>query len=146
MKKTNWIFTFIFLTTLNANAATDDVLSTKEFKLKSRNVTVEVRVRKTAVVVGMPYSLELRVNCDGGRKIDFKSLHADDSKNICDVKPKSPRLMADGESIGILVREVDSDSYNEQTQNLSPEKVGEIVPACKKQTSEFVFKLKDFCR
>ena len=146
MKSISLVLAILFSNATVAIGATNDVLHTREFKLKSRNVTAHVKVRKTGIVTGMPYTIELRVNCDGKRTVDFNAMIAADSKTVCDVKPKSLKLRADGQSVGVIIREVDSDAYNEQTSKLSPAEVGELVPTCKPQSTEMVFDIADHCK
>lgn len=124
----------------------EDVLHSQEYKLKGRAGSVHVIVRKTNVVLGMPYSIELRPNCTKTPNTNFKSLTAADSRTVCDVKAKSLRLREDGDSVSLMVREVDEDLYNDQTMKMAADKVGDVVPACKKASSELVLSLKDLCR
>lgn len=144
--KNNVMLSLIVLFLSGSASAAEDVLHSQEYKLKGRNGSVHVVVRKTSVVLGMPYSIELRPNCSGTPKSNFKSFTAEDSRTVCDVKAKSLRLRGDGDSISIMVREVDEDLYNEQTMKLEADKVGDVVPACKKATSELVLSLRELCR
>lgn len=145
MKKYFLILLAVSSLSLSAGAA-EDVLHSQEYKLKGRSGSVHVIVRKTSVVLGMPYSIELRPNCAKAATTNYKSFTAADSRTVCDVKAKSLRLREDGDSVGIMVREVDEDLYNEQTMNLSADQVGDIVPACKRASQELILTLRDLCR
>ncbi|AHZ85417.1 hypothetical protein Bb109J_c3383 [Bdellovibrio bacteriovorus] len=129
-------------TSLTAVAATD-VVGEKTVDLKGGGQAL-ITTRKGGDKLGRPYTMELRVNCQGGR-MAWHELPVLDQESVCDVKPQSAKLSQDGKSIVVLIRETDADDFNRLSKQTPAGILGEIQPQCKKEAAEFKFPVESYC-
>ncbi len=127
---------------LTAMAATD-VVGEKTVDLKGGGQAM-VTTRKVGDKLGKPYTMELRVNCQGGR-IAWQELPVKDQESVCDVKPQSAKLSEDGKNIVVLIRETDADEFNRLSKQTPAGILGEVEPQCKKEAAEFKFPVESYC-
>lgn len=142
-KISNLLVTGLLSLSTQAFASTDKV-GEKLINLKARPGQILVITSKNQTKLGRPYTIELRVNCKGSR-IAWEALPVSDSESVCDVKPQSAKLTADGKSISILIRETDAEDFNQQSKVKTPEVMGELQPKCQKTSKEFLFPIESYC-
>jgi len=142
-KISNLLITGLLSFSARAFANTDKV-GEKLINLKDRQGQVMVITKKTEAKLGRPYTIELRVNCKGSR-IAWEALPVSDSESVCDVKPQSAKLTADGKNIAILIRETDAEDFNQQSKVKTPGAMGEMQPKCQKASKEFLFPIESYC-
>lgn len=123
--------------------AAKDVIGEKAIDLKNGGQAM-VMTRKVGDKLGRPYTMELRVSCQGER-VAWEALPVVDQESVCDVKPQSAKLSADGKSIVIMIRETDSEAFNRISRQTAPGVLGEMEPQCKKEAAEFKFPLESYC-
>ncbi len=113
--------------------------------LKNGKGQALISTRKVEERLGLPYTVELKVNCAQGTP-QWQKLEVVDSEPVCDVKPRSARLTADGKHIAVIIKETDTDAFNEQSQVADAKALGDLRPTCKKAAKELLIPVEKYCQ
>lgn len=132
----------VFIVTL-PGAASTDIVGEKVITFSKGQAMVTTR--KEEEKLGFPYTLELKVSCET-KKANWQKIEISDSESVCDVKPQSAKLTADGKNISVMIRETDTDAFNEKSQTADANELGNLRPTCKKTAKEFLFSLDKYCQ
>ncbi len=137
------MLTALIAASLTLASASTDLIGEKKVSLQGGEALVSTK--RIEGKLGRPYTVELRVKC-GAANADWTKLPVVDSEAVCDVKPQSAKLSADGKNISILIRETDAEAFNEATKKTAGEASGALVPQCQKSAREFLFNIEKYCR
>ncbi|MFS4459826.1 hypothetical protein [Bdellovibrio sp. HCB2-146] len=132
----------LFIITIPVAASTD-IVGEKQITFSKGEALVTTR--KEEEKLGFPYTLELKVSCTKG-KANWQKIAISESESVCDVKPQSAKLTADGKNISVMIRETDADAFNEKSQTADANELGNLRPTCKKAAKEFLFSLENYCQ
>ncbi|GEM_PF-1754326 len=129
-----------------AYASEENVIGKKVVELDQGKGKAMITTTKSDAKWGRPYTMELQVKCRVQERQEWKAIPVSDRESVCDVKPQSPALTANGKHISVMIRETDADAINEKSKTMSPEEFGKIDPICKKTGKEFLFKVDQYCK
>lgn len=133
-------------TTSFALANEDNVIGKKVVELDEGKGKAMITTLKTDAKWGRPYTMELQVKCRIQERQEWKTIPVSDRESVCDVKPQSPALTANGRHISVMIRETDADAINEKSKTMSPEEFGKMDPICKRSGKEFLFSVDQYCK
>ncbi|WP_291515795.1 hypothetical protein [Bdellovibrio sp. ArHS] len=140
-----YLLVFSTLTFSLTSLAASDMVGEKSISLQNGRGQALVSSRIVEEKLGRPYSVELKVSC-GPKVPHWQSLPILDSESVCDVKPQSAKLSADGKYISVMIRETDADSFNKLSQMADARQLGEMKPKCQKAGKEFRFSVEQYCQ
>ena len=110
------------------------------------NASVWLIVREAGHMVGQPFQVELRVQCnsssDGTSKVDIMGLPVKDSFSVCDLDPKSVLINLNQTGIALKTKSVDISDYNNQIASGTVD----IEPKCAEATTIRQFSLENLCQ
>jgi len=144
----NSILVIAALLSISSLAYADEanVIGKKVVQLDEGRGKAMITTLKTDAKWGRPYTMELQVKCRVQERQEWKTIPVSDRESVCDVKPQSPTLTANGKHIAVKIRETDADAINEKSKTMSPEEFGKIDPICKKSGKEFLFSVEKYCK
>lgn len=143
---TGVLVTALFSVSSYALADEANIIGKKVIQLDEGRGKAMITTLKTDAKWGRPYTMELQVKCRVQERQEWKTIPVSDRESVCDVKPQSPALTANGKHIAVMIRETDADAVNEKSKNMSPEEFGKIDPICKKTGKEFLFSVEQYCK
>ena len=143
---TGVLVTALFSVSSYAFADEANIVGKKVIQLDEGRGKAMITTLKTDAKWGRPYTMELQVKCRVQERQEWKTIPVSDRESVCDVKPQSPALTANGKHIAVMIRETDADAVNEKSKNMSPEEFGKIDPICKKTGKEFLFSVEQYCK
>lgn len=138
------LFGIAAMHSIESNAVTDQIGS-KKVALPGGSSEALITVRKTELVLGHPFTIEVRANCKAGTSLPLEQLPVLQARNVCDVKPASAKLSSDGKSILITIRETDSEKFNEATNKAEGAELAKLRPECKTEASQLTIPLESLC-
>ncbi|WII72601.1 hypothetical protein QJS83_01790 [Bdellovibrio sp. 22V] len=125
--------------------AATDLVGEKTITLNDGKGQALVSMRKVEERLGLPYTIELKVSC-AKEAPQWQKLEVVDSEAVCDVKPHSAKLTADGKNISVVVKEADTDAFNEQSQTADAKALGDLRPTCKKAAKKLLIPVASYCQ
>lgn len=136
--------TLLIITISSASVALSksDVVAEKVLTNSKTGEKITVTTRETGLVVGRPFTLEVKASCANKSADSKKSV---ETMNVCDVKTKSARLSADNKTLFITIRDTDSDAYNDLTLAADAESLKSVKPTCKVSSREIAIDLSEAC-
>lgn len=135
---------FFFNSSAFATEKGSMVLSERIFNLPQGRGSIQVITRTSSVSLGHPFRIEIKTMCQN-KKTDWAKLPISDSETVCDLQPNSPHLTEDGKKISVIIKETDSEHFNEQSRLASPKELEKLKPICKSMSKEFSFSLDEYC-
>ena len=121
------------------HSSSEQVRILKEIKLEE-NKKAYIVVREAGHLLGQPYQVELRVQCDEN-KTKVLNLPVKDSYSVCDLKPESLKINLEKTALAMKVKTADLINYYDQVDR------GIFNPKvrCQRQTSIEKFSLRKLC-
>ncbi len=96
--------------------------------------------REDGHLLGQPYQVELRLNCDASDQ-DVMNLPIKDSFSVCDMKPESLKINKSQTAIAMKTKMADLDSYYAQVE----QGIAHPEVSCQEKTTIKKISLKNLC-